>query len=348
MGKINVGIVGISGYTGIELLRLLCTHPFFELKQATSRKLRGKKIKEVFPFADKFSELIITDIEKDGLDADIELYFLAVPHGTAMKLAQKIIQAGKKVVDLSADFRLKNKQVYEEWYKVKHVAWDLMSEAVYGLPEIYASKIKNSRLVANPGCYPTSAILALYPALKSGLIDSNEIIIDSKSGTTGAGRSPKENILFCEVYDNFFAYNIGKHRHSPEIEQECSLAAGRNIKILFSTHLLPINRGILTTVYVKTKELKIDKIRDCYLEFYGHKKWVKVLEDGVLPQVRWVRGTISCALGLVIDQKTEQLIIVSAIDNLCRGASGQALLNANLMVGFEEDTGFSVSAPLIP
>ncbi|MDQ7031635.1 MAG: N-acetyl-gamma-glutamyl-phosphate reductase [Desulfonauticus sp.] len=348
MKSINVGIIGVSGYTGIELLRLLEVHPVFNLVQVTSRKLAKNTLKTVFPFINKYKDLVITDSEIDGFNSEVDLFFLAVPHGTAMDIAKKFVAQGKKVVDLSADFRLKDKETYEGWYNVEHRAWELVPQAVYGLPELYEQEIRSANLVANPGCYPTSVILALYPALKAGLWDGDKIVIDAKSGSTGAGRSPKENILFCEVNDNFFAYNVGQHRHTPEIEQELSFWAHKSVKVLFTTHLLPINRGILSTIYLGTKELDLDKIRAIYQDCYKDKRWVKVLDKSIFPQVRWVRGSMYCLLGLVLDKKTQQLVVVSAIDNLCRGASGQAICNANLLCGLDMHTGLEFEVPLVP
>lgn len=344
MQQVKVGIIGISGYTGLELLRLLESHPGFELVEVTSRKLSGKKLKDIFPFISKYRELKVTNLEESKFKAD--LYFLALPHGTSMQVAKSILSKGKKVVDLSADFRLKDVNVYEQWYQTKHEAREYLKEAVYGLPEIYEGEIKQAKLIANPGCYPTSIILGLYPALKENLIEPTNLIIDSKSGTSGAGKSPKEATLFCEVYDNFYAYNLAKHRHTPEIEQELSKAVGKEIKVTFSTHLLPITRGILSTIYA---DLKVDltEVFKVYSDFYANKKWVKVLPVGTLPQVRWVRGTFYCFIGLVEDKRTGRLIIVSAIDNLCRGASGQALVNANIQWDYPWETGL-LDYPLLP
>jgi len=347
VNKIKVGIVGISGYTGLELARILAGHPVFELGQVTSRKLRGTPLAELYPFLTQSADLTITDLDQDGLAKDVDLFFLAVPHGAAMDTAAKLIKAGKKVVDLSADFRLKCRQTYEQWYQLKHSHPELLPQAVYGLPEIYSAQIKDATLVANPGCYPSSVILALYPGLKQNLFELEQtIIIDSKSGTTGAGKKPKENLLFCEVYDNFFAYNLGKHRHTPEIEQELSSAQGSEVKVLFSVHLLPINRGILSTIYVQPKA-SLAEIREVYENYYQDKPWVKILPSGLLPQTKWVKGTMHCLLGLDYDQKTNKIIIVSVIDNLCRGASGQAIANANLMSGLELDTGLNFQ-PFLP
>ncbi|PKN41508.1 MAG: N-acetyl-gamma-glutamyl-phosphate reductase [Deltaproteobacteria bacterium HGW-Deltaproteobacteria-18] len=346
----RVGLVGVTGYTGMELTRILLGHPGLRLTQVTSRKEAGQPLQKIYPFLQgtELGELEITAPDSAFLAANCDLVFLAVPHCTAMEMAAELRGLGARVVDLSADFRLRDHEVYESWYQVPHTRTALLTEAVYGLPELYAARIAGAGLVANPGCYPTSAILALYPALAAGLISPEDLVIDSKSGTTGAGRKAGVGTLFCEVSDTFRAYNLTKHRHTPEIEQELSLAAGREIRLSFNTHLLPINRGILTTAYAKLSPgADLEQIRACYQEFYAGKRWVRLLPQGSLPETRWVRGTNFCDLGLVTDPRTDRLIVVSAIDNLCRGASGQAVANANLMLGLEEGVGLPF-APLMP
>jgi N-acetyl-gamma-glutamyl-phosphate reductase len=350
IAKVAVGIVGVTGYTGMELIRLLQHHPDFDLVQVTSRQEAGRALQEIYPFLDgtNLGLLPVTMPEPELMARDCQLVFLAVPHGTAMNLAAEFLNLGVKVVDLSADFRLKDKDVYATWYNVEHTQEEFLQEAVYGLPEIYGPEISRARLVANPGCYPTSAILALYPALKEDIIESEQIIIDSKSGASGAGRSARLGTIFCEVHDNFRAYNLGKHRHTPEIEQELSVACGKDILVSFSTHLLPTNRGILSTIYAPIKKkISIDEIINIYKRFYKDKNWVRILPRRVLPETRYVRGTMFCDLGLVKDERTGRLIIVSAIDNLCRGASGQAIANANLMSGLDVNAGLDC-AGLIP
>ncbi|NCD26017.1 MAG: N-acetyl-gamma-glutamyl-phosphate reductase [Deltaproteobacteria bacterium] len=343
----RVGLVGVTGYTGMELARILLGHPGMRLTQVTSRKEAGKRLAEIYPFLQgtELSDLMITAPDTSFLAANCDLVFLAVPHCTAMEMAAELRAKGARVVDLSADFRLRSKDVYESWYKVEHTRPDLLPEAVYGLPELYADRIVGASLVANPGCYPTSAILALYPALKAGLISPEDLVVDSKSGTTGAGRKAGVGTLFCEVSDTFRAYNLTKHRHTPEIEQELGLAVGREIRLSFNTHLVPMNRGILTTSYAKLAAgVDLDRVRDTYTGFYAGKPWVRILPAGVLPETRWVRGTNFCDIGLVTDDRTGRLITVSAIDNLCRGASGQAVANANLMLGLDLSTGLSQAA----
>ncbi|MFP4071906.1 MAG: N-acetyl-gamma-glutamyl-phosphate reductase [Desulfovibrionales bacterium] len=344
---ISVGLVGVTGYTGIELLRLLSSHPVFDLVRATSRGEAGKELVDLFPFLrrTRYGSLRITPPDVDDLAKACNLVFLAVPHGTAMEIGAALVDRGVRVVDLSADFRLRNPEVYETWYKLPHTQTGVLRKAVFGLPELYADRIATAELIANPGCYPTSAILGLYPALKEGIIDPEGIVVDAKSGTSGAGRSAQVGSLFCEVADSFRAYNLGKHRHTPEIEQELSLALGREMTLSFNTHLLPIGRGILSTMYARlTGEFDAVSLQKLYEAFYEPHPWVRVHPQGTLPQTRWVRGTMFCDIGLVVDPRTKRLIVLSAIDNLCRGASGQALANANLMFGLDPDTGLDLPA----
>lgn len=348
--KQRVGLVGVTGYTGMELVRILLEHPNLALTCVTSRKEAGKPLAAMYPFlyGTALGELIISAPDTATLAAHCDIVFLAVPHGTAMEMAAELRAHGARVVDLSADFRLRSREVYESWYAVAHTQAALLPEAVYGLPELYADQIASAGLVANPGCYPTSAILALYPALTHRLISPDDIVIDSKSGTSGAGRKATVGTLFCEVSDTFRAYNLTKHRHTPEIEQELSLAAGQEIRLSFNTHLLPMNRGILTTAYAKLAPgVTEESVRAAYATAYADTPWVRVLPQGVLPETRWVRGTNYCDLGVVVDARIGRLIVVSVIDNLCRGASGQAVVNANLMLGLSPTAGLS-QAPLMP
>ncbi|MGX9364419.1 N-acetyl-gamma-glutamyl-phosphate reductase [Desulfoplanes sp. PS50] len=348
--QIKTGLVGATGYTGMELARLMIGHPVFELVLATSRKEAGKTLVDIFPHlqATALGDVPIVQPDPDLLADQCDLVFLAVPHGTAMNIAAELVARKVRVVDLSADFRLRDPEIYESWYTVEHTQRDLLPEAVYGLPELYEEAIRGADLIANPGCYPTSAILGLYPALESGLIETRGIVVDSKSGATGAGRKPGLPSLFCEVNDNFRAYNLGRHRHTPEIEQEVSVAAKTDITLSFNTHLIPMDRGILSTTYTRlVRPVTLDAVHDLFSRFYAEKPWVRVLPKGTLPQTKWVRGTMFCDIGLAVDPRTDRLIIVSAIDNLCRGASGQALANANLMYGLNMDLGLTLGT-LIP
>ena len=348
---VRVGLVGVTGYTGMELVRLLEGHPVMRLVAVTSRKEAGLRLAEVYPFFQGFDsgELIVSEPDPVALAKECEVVFLAIPHGAAMDMGAALTAEGCKVVDLSADFRIHDKAVYEQWYKTEHRQASFLSEAVYGLPELYADKVAAARLVANPGCYPTTSILGLYPALAKGLVEPDGIVIDAKSGTSGAGRGLSQGSLFCEVHDTFRAYNLGAHRHTPEIEQELSAIAGRSLFVSFNTHLLPINRGILATIYTRLTSAKttLEDVRRVYAEFYGKHRFVRLLPTGALPEVRAVRGTMFCDIGLVVDPRTGRLIIISAIDNLCRGASGQAVANANLMLGLPLESGLNL-APMVP
>ncbi|QGY40208.1 N-acetyl-gamma-glutamyl-phosphate reductase [Pseudodesulfovibrio cashew] len=347
---IKAGLVGVTGYTGMELARLMIHHSSMELVRATSRSEAGKTLADIYPFLERLplGELVITQPDPADLAAECDVVFLAVPHKTAMEIAASLLEEGVKVVDLSADFRINDKATYEAWYATEHTRSDLLSEAVYGLPELYLDQIMGARLIANPGCYPTSAILGLAPALDAQFVETDNIVIDSKSGASGAGRGAKVGSLFCEVHDSFRAYGLPTHRHTPEIEQEISKIAGTDITVSFNTHLLPIDRGILSTIYTKlTAEKTLDEVHAVYTAFYADKPLVRVLPKGQLPETRFVRGTVFCDIGLVVDPRTGRLIILSAIDNLCRGASGQALMNANLICGLDIDEGIPM-APVMP
>ncbi len=349
--RIPVGLVGVTGYTGIELARILVRHPSFELVAATSRTEAGRKLADVYPFLQglDIGDVEISQPDPDQIAASCSLVFLAVPHGAAMDMAAELIERDVKVVDLSADFRLRDTDSYAEWYGLEHRHAALVKEAVYGLPELYADAIAKTRLVANPGCYPTSVILGLLPLLRNGLVETDTIVADSKSGATGAGRKATTGTLFCEVSDSFRAYNLGRHRHTPEIEQELSRLAGSSLTVSFNPHLLPINRGILTTLYARfiDETPSVEALYDIYAETYADHGFVRVLAPGRLPETRWVRGTMFCDIGLVCDPRTNRAVIVSAIDNLCRGASGQAVACANLMSGLPLEEGLAM-APIMP
>ncbi len=348
--KIRVGLVGVTGYTGMELARILVNHPGMELVRATSRSEAGQQLQVLYPFlrGTALGGLTLTEPDPADLAAACELCFLAVPHKAAMETADALLAAGLKVVDLSADFRLRDKAVYEAWYQTPHTRAALLDEAVYGLIELYAQDVRRARLVANPGCYPTASILGLAPALAAGLVETSGIVIDAKSGASGAGRKPSVSTLFCEIQDTFRAYGLPTHRHTPEIEQEASVLAKTGITVSFNTHILPIDRGILATIYTQLKPgVAPEAVRAAYEDFCKDKPWVRLFPAGTLPETRWVRGTMYCDLGLVVDPRTDRLIILSAIDNLCRGASGQAVANANLMLGLPVDTGLDL-APMMP
>ena len=344
---LRVGIIGASGYTGAELTRILSAHPEVELTVATSRQNAGLPLSEVYPSLKDRINIIFEDVVMEDLVERADLFFTAVPHQTAMSIVPQLLQAGKKVVDLSADFRISDAKVYEEWYQT-HTAPEYLNEAVYGLPEIYREKIVRARLTANPGCYPTSIILGTAPLLKAGIIDPDTLIADSKSGATGAGRSASVATLFCEVSEGFKAYKIGEHRHTPEIEQEISLLSGRQVVISFTPHLVPMSRGILSTIYSKmVKQLSQAEIYEIYHNFYKEEPFVRICDIGTYPATQFVKGSNFCDIGFKLDKRTGRVIIISAIDNLVKGAAGQAVQNMNLMYGFKETLGL-LSLPLFP
>ena len=337
--KLKVAICGGSGYTGVELLRILSGHPQVTITAVTSEKSAGKLVSSVFPHLQKYQNLAYEPLNKIGLLSKADLFFLALPHGASQEAVDFFFKNNKRVIDLSADYRLSDPGVYQEWYGLQHEYLSTLKKAVFGLPEIYRGKIRKAKLVANPGCYPTSAILGLLPAIKNRLIDTSSIVIDSKSGTTGAGRKSDIAVSFCEVNEGFKAYGIGTHRHTPEIEQELSVASGEKIKVNFTPHLLPVDRGILTTAYARLSE-KTDTttVLNIYKKMYKDEPFVSVLDEGIFPNIKNVRGTNFCHIGVKIVPRTNTLIIVSAIDNLVKGASGQAVHNMNIMMGFTETT----------
>jgi N-acetyl-gamma-glutamyl-phosphate reductase len=344
---IRIGIVGASGYTGVELARLLCSCPEVELTVATSRQYKGKKLSDVYPNLGGLLDIVCEDLPADDLCGRADLFFTAVPHQTAMAIVPDLLQAGKKVVDLSADFRLHDAAVYEKWYQ-KHTAQEFLAEAVYGLPELYRDQIKSSALVANPGCYPTSVILGLAPLLEAAMIAPETIIADSKSGASGAGRTAQTGTLFCEVAEGFKAYKVAAHRHTPEMEQEISKLCNKPVTISFTPHLLPMSRGILSTVYAKlVKPVTDAEVHERYREYYKDEPFVRICERGVLPATQFVRGSNFCDIGFKTDSRTGRIVVLAAIDNLVKGAAGQAVQNMNLMCGLPESQGL-LGVPLFP
>ncbi len=336
---LKAGIYGASGYTGQELLRFLSRHPDVEIKAATSRRFKDLCISDVFPCFEGLTNIKYIDASAEEIASSCDVIFSALPHGVAMDFVPKLLKSGKKVIDLSADFRLRSLTVYEKWYR-KHSSPDYLSRAVYGLPELYRDQLRSAQLVANPGCYPTSIILGLAPALSRGLVDLASIIADSKSGVSGAGREPKTGSLFCEVNEGFKPYNILKHRHTPEIEQELSAVSGSDVRITFTPHLLPVNRGILSTIYAVLKpQITTKDLLDVYSEFYAKEKFVQVLKEGAYPNISSVKGTNNCQIGMAVDTNLSRAVIVSSIDNLVKGAAGQAIQNMNIMCGLEEGSG---------
>jgi N-acetyl-gamma-glutamyl-phosphate reductase len=339
---VKIGIYGASGYTGQELLKILIRHPEANVVALTSRKYKGTQISDVYPIFRGLTDACYIDASPEEVASLCDVVFLAVPHGEAMEVAPLFLEKGKKVVDLSADYRLRDLATYETWYR-EHTSAELIDRAVYGLPEVHRDDIPGADLVANPGCYPTSAILALAPIVTEHLIDPSTIIIDSKSGVSGAGREPSVGSLFCEVNEGFKAYKIGVHRHTPEIDQELSLLAGTNITVSFVPHLIPVNRGILSTIYATLrKDISTSDLIDLYKAFYEDEIFVRIYDEGVFPNISSVRGSNYCDIGLTLDGRTGRVVIISAIDNLIKGASGQAVQNMNLMCDMPEDMGLSL------
>jgi N-acetyl-gamma-glutamyl-phosphate reductase len=343
--KVSAAIIGASGYTGVELARLLSAHPLARLVAVTSRQYAGQPMAGVFPSLRGICDLSFEEPDIAGICERAEIIFTAVPHKTAMLVAPEILAAGRKLIDLSADFRLRDAAVYEKWYE-PHSAPEYLAKAVYGLPELYREEIKKARLIANPGCYPTSIILGLAPLLRAGVIDATTIIADSKSGTSGAGRAAVISSLYCEVADGFRPYKVGgSHRHIPEIEQELGKLHGGAVTITFTPHLLPISRGILSTIYARLKEdVSAERIAGLYTDMYGQEQFVRLLPPGGIPATQYVRGSNYCDIGFALDRRAGRIIVMTAIDNIVKGASGQAIQNMNLLCGFPEHTALAAPA----
>jgi N-acetyl-gamma-glutamyl-phosphate reductase len=340
--KAKIGILGASGYTGAELLRLLIRHPQVEIVLLTADRRAGKTMADVFPQFAPYKLPVLASIEgADWKATGLDLAFCALPHGTTQTVIAELLGKAPrtKVVDLSADFRLADPAAYAHWYGHAHGAPELQKEAVYGLTELYRAQIAKARLVANPGCYTTSAELALIPLLKAKAIDPDEIVIDAKSGMTGAGRAAKEEMLFSEVSEGIHAYGVGRHRHMAELDQEFSLAAGRNVVVSFTPHLVPMNRGILSTIYVRGIKALAQDLHAMLLKVYSNEPFVHVLPFGSVPQTRHVRGSNMTFIGIAADRVAGRAIIGSALDNLTKGASGQAVQNMNVMLGYPETNG---------
>jgi N-acetyl-gamma-glutamyl-phosphate reductase len=341
--KATIGILGASGYTGAELVRLLLRHPRVEISLLTADRRAGREMREVFPHFAPYELPKLVSLEGfDWKTAGLDLVFCALPHGTTQTVIKKLLSDAPetKVVDLSADFRLADVEAYAQWYGHAHQATELQSEAVYGLAEHYRRDIKKARLVANPGCYTTTSELPLIPLLKAKAIESDEIVIDAKSGMTGAGRAAKEAMLFSEVSEGFNAYGVGKHRHMAELDQEFTKAAGKEVVVSFTPHLAPMNRGIFATIYVRGRRGRTAQDLHAILsETYAKEPFVHVLPFGETPHSRHVRGSNMTMIGVVADRIEGRAIIVSTLDNLVKGASGQAVQNMNLMLGFPETTG---------
>lgn len=345
---IKVGIIGATGYAGSELVRILLGHKDVEIKWYGSRSYIDKKYASIYQ---NFFQLIDANCMDDNMEVladQVDVIFTATPQGLCASLVNEEILSKVKIIDLSADFRIKDVKVYEEWYKLEHKSPQFIEEAVYGLCEINREDVKKARLVANPGCYTTCSILTCYPLVKEGIIDPNTIIVDAKSGTSGAGRGAKVDNLFCEVNENMKAYGVATHRHTPEIEEQLGYACGEKITINFTPHLVPMNRGILATAYASLKkDVTYEEVKAIYDKYYADEKFVRVLEKDVCPQTKWVEGSNYVDVNFKIDPRTNRIIMMGAIDNLVKGAAGQAVQNMNLMFGLKESEGLEL-VPMFP
>ncbi len=354
---IKAGIIGATGYAGAELVRLLLGHREVEIKWYGSRSYIDKKYAQVYGNMFQLVQETCLDDNIGELARQVDVIFTATPQGfLAGVLTEEILQSAK-VIDLSADYRIKDVATYEKWYQIEHKSPQFIAEAVYGLCEVNREKVKQARLVANPGCYTTCSILTAYPLVKEGLIEPNTLIVDAKSGTSGAGRGAKLSNLFCEVNENMKAYGVATHRHTPEIEEQLSYAAGESVTINFTPHLVPMNRGILATEYASLKKIKqedgsydfpsYEQVKAAYDKYYQDEYFVRVLDKGIYPETKWVEGSNFVDIGFQIDARTGRIIMMGAIDNLVKGAAGQAVQNMNLLFGFAENEGLQL-VPMFP
>lgn len=345
---IKVGIIGATGYAGGELARLLLQREDIEIKWFASKSYVDQEYAAIYQNMFQWVDDVCKADDMAQMAEEVDVIFTATPQGLCASLINEEILSKVKVIDLSADFRIKDVSVYEEWYKIKHAAPQFIEEAVYGLPEINREKIRTARLIANPGCYPTCSFLSIYPLAKEGLIDLSTLIIDAKSGTSGAGRGAKVNNLYCEVNESIKAYGVAGHRHTPEIEEQLSYAAGKPVTINFTPHLVPMDRGILVTAYASlTGAVSYDEVKAIYDRYYGEEQFVRVLKKDVCPETRWVKGSNFVDVNFKIDRRTNRIIMMGAMDNMVKGAAGQAIQNMNLMFGLPENTGLKL-VPMFP
>lgn len=350
---IRAGIIGATGYAGNELVRILMGHKEVEIKWYGSRSYIDKKYAEVYQNMFEIVDDVCLDDNMDELASQVDVIFTATPQGFLAGVLTEDILNKVKIIDLSADFRIKDVSVYEKWYKIEHKSPQFIEEAVYGLCEINRDKVKGARLIANPGCYTTCSILTAYPLVKEGMIDPNTLIIDAKSGTSGAGRGAKLPNLFCEVNENMKAYGVTNHRHTPEIEEQLGYAAGKEIVVNFTPHLVPMNRGILATEYatlVKKADGSLpsyEEVKAVYDKYYAKEKFVRVLEKDICPETKWVEGSNYVDVNFKIDERTGRVVMMGALDNLVKGAAGQAVQNMNLLFGLDESEGLNL-VPMFP
>lgn len=342
MKKLRVGVVGATGYTGEELVRILSRHPRAELTYVSGKEDRDVRIQEIFPYLTGKADLECRPFSFAEAVSKVDAVFLSLPHTVSMEFAPQFMKAGKKVIDVSADYRLSDAKVYERFYKTPHKDPASLKKAVYGLPEANREKIKKTALVANPGCYPTGSILGLLPGVEKGVFDPAHIYIDAKSGVTGAGRKADKAFGFSEINESFKAYKLFEHQHVPEIDQELGRASGKNVSVVFVPHLLPLNRGILSTIYVQMKKtMTTDELVALYQEYYAGEPFVHVYPKGRLPELKHVAYTNNCDIGLRVHPERKLAVVVTAIDNLVKGAAGQAVQNLNILYGFDEREGLS-------
>ena len=345
---IKVGIIGATGYAGGELVRLLMGHPEAEIVWYGSKSYIDKNYYEIYQNMFQIVDAVCMEDNLEVLADLVDVIFTATPQGLCASMIDEKILAKVKIIDLSADFRIKDVNVYEEWYQMKHPTPAFIEEAVYGLCEINREMVARARLIANPGCYPTCSILAIYPLLKEKLIAPETLIIDAKSGVSGAGRGAKVEQLYCEVNENIKAYGVASHRHTPEIEEQLGNAAGAALRLSFTPHLIPMNRGILITAYASLKKgVKEVQVKAAYEKYYSNEKFVRILDQGVCPQTKWVEGSNYVDVNFKIDPRTNRIIMMGAMDNLVKGAAGQAVQNMNLMFGLAEQTGLCL-VPMFP
>lgn len=345
---IKVGIIGSTGYAGQELVRILLQHPDAEIVWYGSRSYIDKKYSDIFGNMFQLVDDVCLGENMDELADKADVIFTATPQGLCSSIINEDVLSKTKVIDLSADFRIKDVETYEKWYGIEHKSPEFIDEAVYGLCEINRDDIKKARLIANPGCYPTCSTLSIYPMAKEGLIDMNTVIIDAKSGASGAGRGAKTANLYCEVNESIKAYGVASHRHTPEIEEQLSYASGEKVLINFTPHLVPMNRGILATSYATLKEkVTYDDVKKVYDKYYKDEYFVRVLEKDVCPETRWVEGSNFVDVNFKIDERTNRIIMMGAIDNVVKGAAGQAVQNMNIMFGLDENTGLKL-VPMFP
>ncbi|HPQ67188.1 MAG TPA: N-acetyl-gamma-glutamyl-phosphate reductase, partial [bacterium] len=334
---LKVAVVGATGYTGIEIVKLLLGHPRVEIAALAAKVDGPVRLQDEFPQLRGNVDLTVKSLDVAEVASAADFVFLALPHTISMRFAAAFLKAGKKVVDLSADYRFRDVSVFERWYGAEHVDPEGVEEAVYGMPELFRDEIRSARLVGNPGCYPTGTILGIYPALSAGLVSGKRVIVDAKTGVTGAGRKASLPLLFPEVNENFKAYGLVTHKHTPEMEYILSRACGTGVEVEFSPHLLPVNRGILGTVYLDLiRDVSPEEVEEAYLDAYRGEPFVRVYPRGSLPELREAVGNNTCRLGLTLNPRTRRLIVVTAVDNLLKGAAGQAVQNMNIMEGFDE------------